>query len=102
APACAAVRRHRARGRGSQVGPVRDQASRYQAGTRQSFHRGGRWRKTGNGPVRRAPAFIWRSAGIERGWTLRWAVSLGESLWLLLGGHGGARFFSGIHGELTH
>ena len=67
APACAAVRRHRARGRGSQVGPVRDQASRYQAGTRQSFHRGGRWRKTGDGALRRAPTFIWRRAGKERG-----------------------------------
>ena len=52
------------------------------------------------GPLRRAPTFIRRSAGKERGWALRWAVSLGESLWLSLGGHGGARFLQAIRDDL--
>jgi Tfp pilus assembly protein PilF len=91
ASTCASLRRHRAGWRGSQVGRVGDQGSRDQAGGRQSFRGGGWRRKADDRALRRASPFVRESAGRECRRALRWAVPLGEPLWLPPRGHGRPR-----------
>ena len=87
-------------GRGRQAGGVGDQGGRDQAGGGQSLSGRGRRRDVEDRALRRAAPFVRASAGRERPGALRWAVPLGEHVWLPPRGHGRPRFLQALCSDL--